>query len=478
MTHIGAPATAVSLNHFITPLNTIRMTDFIPPFPIRHKKNLGPLDTLKYARRDLLSIWPESAFDRQFMATKIINKSIFIANHPEIIRYVLLTNHANYEKKSPLMRKALEPLLGDGLFISDGDTWQKHRNLEAPLFGNEQVAKYSDIMIKTTEERAQSWARFKPGETIHVLPEMGQLTAEIICRTLFGNQLGAAQATQVVKSFAEYQAAIEQMDVNTFFGLPSWIPGLGMGKGAKAAKAIHHIVDKVIAEGIKSDNKDSLLGHFLRLHGKKDVQDSLTKQQIRNELIVLFMAGHETTANTLAWAWYLISQCPDVEQRLHDEVDAVLGNRSATFADVAKLTYTRAVIEETMRLYPPVPILSREASADDTIRRRHIPAGSIMLVVPWLLHRHKQYWQQPDHFIPERFLDDAPVKPDKFTYIPFSVGPRVCIAKFFGTVETTLCLAILARQFRLRVPEGHQVTHECRLTLRPKDNLPMQISPR
>ncbi|MDP2903053.1 MAG: cytochrome P450 [Methylovulum sp.] len=454
------------------------MTDFIPPFPPRHKKDLGPLEILKHARRDLLSIWTEDAFDRQFMVTKIINRSIFIANHPEIIRYVFLTNHANYEKKSPLMRKALEPLLGDGLFISDGDIWQKHRVLETPLFSTEQVAKYSEVMIKATEERAQSWSAIKQGGTINVLSEMGQLTAEIICRTLFGNQLGTEQAAQVVKSFAQYQAAIEQMDVNTFFGLPGWIPGLGKNKGASAAKAIHQIVDNVIAEGIKSDNKASLLAHFLRLQDKKDAQDALTKKQIRNELIVLFMAGHETTANTLAWAWYLISQCPEVERRLHDEVDSVLGNRSATFADVAKLTYTRAIIEETMRLYPPVPILSREASADDTIRKRHVPAGSIMLVVPWLLHRHKQYWDKPDHFIPERFLDDAPVKPDRFTYIPFSVGPRVCIAKYFGTVETTLCLAILARHFRLRVPEGHQVTHECRLTLRPKDNLPMQISAR
>ncbi|TAL39996.1 MAG: cytochrome P450, partial [Methylovulum sp.] len=265
---------------------------------------------------------------------------------------------------------------------------------------------------------------------------------------------------------------------NTFFGLPSWIPGIKTGKATVAAKAIHTIVDKVIAEGEKSGNADTLLAQFLKFQSETVTANTLTREQIRNELIVLFMAGHETTANTLAWAWYLISQCPDVEQRLHDEVDAVLGNRSATFADVAKLTYTRAVIEETMRLYPPVPILSREAIGDDTIRKRHIPAGSIMLVVPWLLHRHKQYWDKPDHFIPERFLDDAPVKPDRYTYIPFSIGPRVCIGKYFGTVETTLCLAILARHFRLQVPEGHQVTHECRLTLRPKDNLPMRISAR
>ncbi|MGZ8226472.1 MAG: cytochrome P450 [Methylococcaceae bacterium] len=454
------------------------MSDFIPPFPERHKTKLGPLDTLKYARRDLLSIWPEDTFSRQFMATKIINRSIFIANCPEVVRHVFVTNNANYEKKSPWMRKALAPLLGNGLFISDGAAWRKHRAIETPLFSTEQVAKYADVMVKTTEECVQRWAELKPGSTLKVLPEMGQLTAEIICRALFGNQLGAEQSAQVIDSFAEYQAAIEQMDVSTFFGFPNWMPSFKMGKASKAAKRIHDIVDKVIAKGAESDNQETLMAHFLKRRGDKNSPDAMTVEEIRNELIVLFMAGHETTANTLAWAWYLISQCPKVEQRMHQEVDEVLGSGSASFDDFAKLTYTRAVIEETMRLYPPVPILSREAIADDTIRNRHVPAGSIMLVVPWLLHRHKLYWDKPDHFIPERFLPDAAVKPDKFAYVPFSVGPRVCIAKFFGTVETTLCLAILAKHFRLALASGQTVTHECRLRLRPKDNLPMLITRR
>lgn len=460
-----------------------QMSDFIPPFPPRHKKALGPIDTLKYARRDLLSIWPEEAFRLQFMGTKIINRSVFIANCPDVIRHVFETHHANYEKKSPLMRKALEPLLGDGLFISDGATWQKHRAIEAPLFSPEQVAKYSEVMIATTENYVQRWTTIKPGSTLDVFSEMKQLSADIICRTLFGDQLGAEQIVQIVTSFVEYQSATEQMDFTTFFGLPGWIPGLGSSsankeKAANASKRIHDIVDNTIAQGVKNGNQDTVLAHFLNRHGDKNTDNALTTEQIRNELIVLFMTGYETTACTLAWTWYLISQCPEVENRLHQEVDQVLGSNAATFADFTQLNYTRAIIEETMRLYPPVPLLSREASADDTIRRRPIPAGSIILVVPWLLHRHELLWENPNHFIPERFLDDAPIKPDQFAYIPFSVGPRACVAKFFGTVETTLCLAILARHFRLALPKGQSVSHECRMNLRPKDNLPMQITPR
>ncbi len=464
------------------------MNEFIPPFPKRHEKILGSLDTIKYGRHDLLSIWPEDAFSVQFTSVKILNRKIFIANCPKVVRHVFVTNNANYERKSPLMRKALEPLLGNGLFISDGAMWQKHRAIETPLFSTEQVAKYADVMIRATEECASRWAMLPSSSTLEVLPEMGKLTAEIICRSLFGNQLGVEQANTVVSSFAEYQATIiQQIDINTFFDLPGWVPsltafglprwvtGLKASKAEKAAKRIHEVVDKVIEKASKTSQQETLMDHFLKRLEAKNNSEAMTSEEIRNELIVLFMAGHETTANTLAWAWYLISQCPEVERRLHQELDEVLGNNPASFESFDKLVYTKAIIEETLRLYPPVPILTREAVGDDIIRKRHVPAGSIMVVAPWLLHRHKLYWDKPDHFIPDRFLPNAATKPDKYAYIPFSIGPRVCIAKFFGTVEATLCLAILAQRFRLTLPQGHSVTHECRLTLRPKDNLPMQI---
>ena len=454
------------------------MTDFIPPFPVRHSKTLGPLDTIKYAHRDILSIWPETAFDRQFIVTKIINRSIFIANHPDLVRHVLLTNHANYARKSALMRKTLAPLLGDGLFISDGATWQRHRDLEEPMFGPERLAAYADIMVDSAEQKIGLWSTFEAGRVISVLSEMQQLSAQIICRILFGERLAIEHAPTLLDHFSNYLAVVGQLDLNTFFGLPSWMPGAKGGKATASAKSVHAIVDKIIGEAEKSGDHGSLLAQFLAFHGQTASTNSLTREQIRNELIVLFMAGHGMTANTLAWVWYLVSQCPEVEGRLHQEIDQVLGERPATYADVTDLKYTRAVIEETMRLYPPLPILLREVIADDTIRKREVPAGSIMLVAPWLLHRHKQYWDKPDHFLPERFLDTAPRKPDPYVYIPFSGGPRGSLGKDFALVEMTLCLAMLARRFRLQVAEGHQVSHEWRLTLRPKQNLPMRITTR
>jgi cytochrome P450 len=189
------------------------------------------------------------------------------------------------------------------------------------------------------------------------------------------------------------------------------------------------------------------------------------------------MAGHETTANSLAWTWYQLSQSPEVEARLHDEIDRVLGGRLPTIDDVPELIYTRAVFEEAIRLYPPVPLLGRQAMHAERIRNREIPVGSLVVVIPWLLHRHRRLWDDPDHFIPERFLPENAEKRERYIYIPFSVGPRVCAGQAFGLTEAILCLATLAQRARLRLAPEAVVEPVCRLTLRPGETLPMLVEP-
>ena len=458
------------------------MSDFIPPYPKRHKDDISPFKALYYAQNDLLSIWDERSFTARFMHRKILKQNVFIANSPETIRYVFVENKDNYERKSPQMRRALEPLLGDGLFISDGETWSSRRKIQTPLFDSTHIKMFTGTMISTIAEMADDWQTMieeSDASELDIHPEMGKLTAEIIARTLFGEKLGSENSSAVVEAFAEYQSVVKQTNLSNFLGLPDWLPNLNgkMGKGRRAAKTIHDAVDNIIAKAEKGGHEGTLVAEFLKANQSESGVDLMTKQQIRNELIVLFMAGHETTANVLAWAWYLISQTPEVEAKLHAELDEVLAGRSPEMSDVENLKYTRAILDETMRLYPPVPILSREAMAEDTIRDRKVPAGSIMLIVPWLIHRHKKYWDKPDHFIPERFMPEAP-KPIKFSYIPFSAGPRVCLGKNFGIVESVLTIAMLAQRFRLSMPMGTKVEHECRLTLRPKGRLPMKVNVR
>ena len=458
------------------------MSDFIPPYPKRHKDDISPFKALYYAQNDLLSIWDERSFTARFMHRKILKQNVFIANSPETIRYVFVENKDNYERKSPQMRRALEPLLGDGLFISDGETWSSRRKIQTPLFDSTHIKMFTGTMISTIAEMADDWQTMieeSDASELDIHPEMGKLTAEIIARTLFGEKLGSENSSAVVEAFAEYQSVVKQTNLSNFLGLPDWLPNLNgkMGKGRRAAKTIHDAVDNIIAKAEKGGHEGTLVAEFLKANQSESGVDLMTKQQIRNELIVLFMAGHETTANVLAWTWYLISQTPEVEAKLHAELDEVLAGRSPEMSDVENLKYTRAILDETMRLYPPVPILSREAMAEDTIRDRKVPAGSIMLIVPWLIHRHKKYWDKPDHFIPERFMPEAP-KPIKFSYIPFSAGPRVCLGKNFGIVESVLTIAMLAQRFRLSMPMGTKVEHECRLTLRPKGRLPMKVNVR
>lgn len=455
------------------------MSDFIPPFPKRHTKEINPFKALYYAQNDLLSLWDSDAFEVDFMSQKILKKHVFIANSPDTIRYVFVENKDNYERKSPQMRRALEPLLGDGLFISDGQTWATRRKLQTPLFDSAHITQFSKIMISTIEEMADEWGKIPAGSNLEVHPEMGKLTAEIIARTLFGEKLGAENSSAVVSAFADYQSVVKQTALSDFIGVSEWLPNWNgkIGKARKAVKEIHGTVDAIIAKAELGGHEGTLVGELIKANQTKSGIDAMTRKQIRNELIVLFMAGHETTANVLAWTWYLISQASDVEKKLHQEIDTVLQGRTPTFSDVEKLKYTRAILDETMRLYPPVPILSRQALNDDVIRGKQIPSGSIMLIAPWLIQRHKKYWDKPDHFIPERFLANAK-KPTKFTYIPFSAGPRVCLGKNFGIIESVLSIAILAQKFKLSLPPNTIVKHECRLTLRPRGRLEMRINKR
>jgi len=445
------------------------MSDFIPPYPYRHRFSLKPLETIKYLRKDLLSFWPEKAFSRNFITIKILTRSIFIANCPDAVEHVLVTHNSNYEKKSGLMRKTLAPLLAESLLISDGDIWKKHSQLIRPFFGSEQIAKFSEVMVKITEAFGQGWTDLPSNSSLPVVNEMKALSAAILCRILFGEGVDDKQNRQFVQSVDNYLTAIEDLDINTFFGLPNWIPHFGGNNPSQTAKIVQNRIDKIIAAHSQA-NDTSLLGLFLSLPA-----NTLSREQIRNELLSFFLAGYEPTANTLAWAWYLLAQCPEVELRLHNEIDSILVNGSATIDDIPKLVYTRAIIDETLRLYPPFPMLSRQAKGDDKFQNHTIPAGSLMLIVPWLLHRHQHFWKKPDHFIPERFLEVAPDKPKPYTYLPFSFGARECVAKYMGTVQTTLCLAILAQRNRLQTRPEETVKPICKVILRPNNDLPMDL---
>jgi len=455
------------------------LSDFIPPFPPRPAKQLGTIELIRRARRNFLEMFGEEAFRFELMTSRVLARRVFVCNAPSLVQYALSTHNASFERKSPQMRHALSPLLGDGLFISDGETWRRRRKVVGPIIHVSRLPEFAPVMVDTLLETRDRWAAFPDRSEIDALSEMAELTAEIICRTIFGGELGRDHARAVVEGFSAYQGAVGQLDVLSLLGLPDWLPRPRSRALRAATKRIHEVLDNIIDDYRRrgATAEGSVIGHLIEARDE-ETGEPLGREALRNEAAVIFMAGHETTANTLAWAWFLLSQTPEIEARLHHELDTELGGEPPTLADIPRLPYTRAIIEETLRLYPPVPLLTREAVVDEEVRGRKVPKGSLVMVVPWLLHRHKKLWDRPDHFVPERFLPGSPEPVSKFAYVPFSIGPRICAGLSFGITEAILSLATLAQRFRLRLKPGHVVQPVCRLTLRPGDTLPMIVERR
>lgn len=457
--------------------------DFLPPMPPRPAEPWPLLTLLRRGRRNLLEMFSEKLLNQDYSDSRVLSRRVIVCNSPATVQAALLGHHEEFQRKSPQMRHALEPLLGDGLFISDGETWATRRRLVAPVVHASRMPLFAPVMVQAAAAAADRWAALPAGKPVLMLGEMARLTAEIICRTVFGRQLGDAHAAEIVEGFSDYQRRIGSTDLLSLMGLPDWLPRL-LGPGTKRSAArIHRVLDSIIDSHRRAraagtvENEPTMLK--LLMDAEDPATDSVfTAEGLRNEAAVLFMAGHETTANSLAWTWFLLSQSPRVADRLHAELDNVLAGRAPTLADLPALPYTRAIFEEAMRLYPPVAVLPREAMADAEILGHPVPKGAMVLIIPWLLHRKKSLWDKPDHFVPERFLAENSAGRSKFAYIPFSTGPRVCAGLAFAMTEATLCLATLAQRFAPQLVPGTQVEPICRLTLRPNNGLPMLIVPR
>jgi cytochrome P450 len=450
---------------------------YTPPYPPRADHTPSPLALMRAAARNILAVWPAAAFSRDFSRRRYFRRHIVVCNTPELVARVFVEGHEVFQRKSPQHRHALAPLLGDGLFVSDGALWKERRRVVAPVTHATRLPELAPAITEAATEMARAWAVRDATQPLDVLAQMGHLTAEIICRTIFGRALGAQAARDVVAAFAEYQARIGQTDLWSLIGLPDWVPRPAGFRARAAARRIHAVVDGLIADILKGGREEASLIRAMAEAHVPGTGAPMDARAFRNEAIVLFMAGHETTANTLAWALFILSQDPPSAARLRAELAAVLGGRPATLADLPALPFTRAVIEETLRLYPPVPILTREAAADTDALGRQIHKGDIVIVAPWLLHRNPKLWDQPDAFLPDRFAPGAP-RPSRHAYIPFSVGPRVCTGQHLGLAEAVICLATLFQGFDFALAPGAVVMPLARLTLRPGESLPMLVTPR
>jgi cytochrome P450 len=451
--------------------------DPILPAPVPPRGRMSVWQFLNALRDSSIKTFGQEAYEHDIVVRKVLGRHVFIINEPAAIKRVLLDNVANYEK-TEITRRILEPGLGKGLITLEGDTWKAHRRTMSPSFDLRSVASYTPIMTAAAEELIAEWRVLEPHTSVDVSDSMMEVTLKIISRTMFSSDSDDIMSI-MGHAAGRYQATVRP-NILDLLGWPEWLAGLGRYKAAHRAFAeFDTVIDRLIesrARDAQSAPKDLLA----RLIGARDEQTGvgMSAQEVRDHIITMFMAGHETTAMAMTWAWFLLSQHPAQEAKLHAELKAVLGGRAPTHDDLGKLTYSRMVIEESMRIYPTVPALEREALAEDTLSGMPVPKGSTVMIVPWVLHRHQKLWKNPGRFDPERFSAEQSAARPRFSYLPFGGGRRICIGAAFAIAEATILLATLAQHFQPRLVPGHPVDPQGLITLRARHGMRMLLSPR
>ncbi len=447
----------------------------VPAHPAPLGAPPGPVRQTVLARRSLLHGWTADCYEASDFSFRLLRRQVCVFNAPESIRSVLVTHHGRFERKGAMMRRALQPLLGDGLFISDGETWQRRRPLVAEIVHKAHLPLFGPVMTQGAAALLHRWRGLDDGTELDLLAEMAALTAGIIARAVFGARLAAAALDRIVAGFAAYQARVDSLNLAYFLGNPQGRSLAGDRALAAAAAQVREVIGGVIAAHRQGGgDADSMVALLLRRSGGRGGNPD--PEALRNEAATIFMAGHETTAATLTWALYILAKAPWAAAALRQEVDQVLAGRAAGHEDVARLPFTRAVVEETLRLYPPVPILPRQAQGALRIGDIVVEPDALVLVCPWLLHRSAELWPDPHAFRPERFLGDR--RPAPYSYLPFSAGPRICAGLSFGLAEAVICLATIMGSMQVALRPGFIATPVCRLSLRPRDAIMVRVQPR
>jgi cytochrome P450 len=428
------------------------------------------LGNVRAFRRDVLGLMMESAREYgdvvRFHLGPLV---VHLLNHPDHVEHVLQSHARNYDKatRSSAMIRSIS---GDSLLTSNGALWQRQRRLMQPSFHRQRVAGLAAEMIRCTAGMLQRWQEhLANGQPVDIASEMMRLTYTIVGKTLLGADVGADSIA--------VEHAMDTMLTHTYerwgkiLDFPEFVPTPANVRFRRALKTVDQIVYRIIAEHrARNGTGSDLLSMLLHVRDEQ-TGEGLSDSELRNETITFLLAGHETTANALSWTFYLLSQNQDVERQLRAELSAVLAGRLPTVEDLPRLTFTTTVIQEAMRLYPPIWAIERRAITDDVIGGFHIPAKSSIVISPYVLHRHASFWPRAEQFDPTRFS----TRPR--AYIPFGSGPRFCIGNEFAMMEARLIVAMVIQTCHLELVRGHPVVPQPSITLRLKGGLRMTVCP-
>jgi cytochrome P450 len=450
---------------------TAAATTPIGPRHLAPRRGLPLVGSALEAWRDPLALFLDSLRSQSMARFRFFYLDYFVVNDPEAIAHVLVKNVANYEKSRNYI--GLKTVLGNGLLTSEGDHWRKQRRLAQPAFHREKIAGFAATMARCTEEHLASWSN---DASFDAHEQMMALTFRIVGLTLMsrdfqGEASSVGQALGVALSWANDYA-------ESPIRIPPWVPTPANRAFRRAKEKLDSIVLTAIAERRASgEERDDLLGLFL---GATDEETGakMSDQELKEELLTMVLAGHETTANSLAFTLYLLAKNPEVRDALEAQVDRELGD-AAPGADVlSRVPLARAVCEESLRLYPPAWVFERQAKADDVVGGHHVPRGAIVAVSPYALHRRPGTFPDPERFDPSRFDESRRKSVGKYDYLPFGGGPRLCIGNAFALMEMAIVLSMIVRRYRVEVAPGFSMAPEPETTLRPRGGVPVTVHPR
>jgi len=400
-------------------------------------------------------------------------RRIFLVTHPEYVKHVVQDNHTNYIKGP--WYKVLKPLMGDGLFSSDGELWKRQRRLVQPAFQRKQHPTIAAIIADATCSMLERWEEnASHGQAIDARGEIILLTLEILLRSMFSSDL-IGYEQELREAIIEYERHMDLVSGVNSVKLPVWFPSAGRRRFQGAVRTLERFIFQVVERRRQTQTNNGDLVSLLLWARDEETGESMTDRQIRDEIMTMLQAGHDTVSDAISWTWYLMAKHPDVRQRVEREVDSLPGGRPPRFEDLPALEYTNRVILESMRIYPPAWVFARTPVEDDVIGGYHIPAKSLVAISPYVTHRLPEFWENPEIFDPDRFLPEKAQGRPRFAYYPFSAGPRQCVGAGLAMLEAQMIIAMAAQRYQLAAPVGFSpglrprisLTADCTIWLTP-----------
>ena len=443
-----------------------------PPAPVPLSPLVSLLRVLTSQPRSLLGLVPKEAYTEMVTPLGSSRRGILLVNDPEITR-TILTNPLEHFPKNDLMVGALEPLVGESIFVSDGAAWRRQRQMVEPAFSHMGIARAFRWMREAVDDYEKHLDGVAArGETFSLDAAMSHLTADIICRTIFSKSLEIGTARDVFTSFAEFERSVASVDLYQLIVGKPWSKVRQPDHVLSACERIRAHIDALLAPALEAGASGGDIVADLVAARDATTGEGFTRKELIDQIGVFFLAGHETTASVMTWAFFILSQRPEMVERMRAEIDAVVGSDEVELSHVKKLEFVRDVFREALRLYPPITFIPRVAAEHTQIGRYRAKKGTMIMIAPWTTHRHHALWPHPDLFDPERFMSDEIIPG---SYMPFGLGPRICVGAAFATIESGLMLARLVRRYDFEAIAPEEVKPVARLTTRPASEIMMRV---